>query len=201
MSPRWVALCAHRVRWHIPRRICGEQARRRGRRVRETARYSRPLAVIPAARHRPATRCQAAHGPAGWWSSGERRREPLGMGRLSHACMPYTTLGVCRTTPLRHPASVLTWLPPDTVVSRRCGVALAAPQRAPLAPLLGHLPLSLRHSSPGRGRVGRPPSQHARSPREGDRRGIVPSPSNVGVRMKMRSSRPGSTTAACKCRQ
>jgi hypothetical protein len=93
MSPRWVPLCAHRVRWHIPRRICGEQARRRGRRVRETARYSRPLAVIPAARHRPATRFQAARGTSGWWSSGERRREPLGMGRLSHACMPHTTLG------------------------------------------------------------------------------------------------------------
>jgi hypothetical protein len=111
-----------------------------------------PWPSYRAARHRPAARCQAAHGPAGWWSSGERQREPLGMGRLSHACMPYTALGVCCTTPLRHPASVLTCLPPDTVVSRPCGVALAAaPQRAPLSPLLGHLPSSLRHSSPGRG--------------------------------------------------
>ena len=72
------------------------------------------VACSPAERHQPATLCQAARSTSGWWSSPERR-EPLSMGRLSHACLPHTTLGVCRTTPLRHPSSVSTCFPPDTV--------------------------------------------------------------------------------------
>ena len=48
-------------------------------------------------------RCAGRHAAPLDGGHSERRDERLlAMGRLSHACMPYTTLGVCRTTPLHH---------------------------------------------------------------------------------------------------
>src|SRR2546430_6768102 len=76
--------------------LAGERARLRGRLLGETARYGRPLSDRTAARHRPATLCEAARGTLGCWAAVETRREPLCMGRLSHALMSHTTLGFCR---------------------------------------------------------------------------------------------------------
>src|SRR2546422_7028354 len=41
--------------------------------------------------------CKAASCTSGCWASVETRQGPLCMGRLSHALMPHTTLGLCRT--------------------------------------------------------------------------------------------------------
>ncbi len=76
--------------------LSGERARLRGRRLGETARYGRPLSDRTAARHRPATLYKAASGTFGCWAAVETRREPLWMGRLSHALMSHTTLGFYR---------------------------------------------------------------------------------------------------------
>jgi hypothetical protein len=64
MRPRRAAFCVHRTRRHVSMRICRKQARLHGQRGRETARHRRPLAAMPTARHRPATRSSTARGPS-----------------------------------------------------------------------------------------------------------------------------------------
>ena len=96
MRTSWAALCAPSASRHVPRMLAGERARLRGRLLRETARYGRPLSDRTAARHRPAKLCKAASCTSGCWASIETRRAPMCMGRLLHAFMLHTTLGFCR---------------------------------------------------------------------------------------------------------
>jgi hypothetical protein len=110
-------LCAHQcqpcTRRHVSLRLCEERARLRGRWGQEPAQHAQPCpsclrsAIDPSRGARQHATPLAGGAPS--------RREPLCMGRLSHAWMTHTTLGVCSTTPLRLNASCL-----SSPAARRC---------------------------------------------------------------------------------
>ena len=90
-------------------------------------------------------RCAGRHAAPLDGGHSERRDERLlAMGRLSHACMPYTTLGVCRTTPLHY----------------------IVPLSCPYWDISRHRCYTLRQA--GRARAARHPSMHEAPAKEAD---------------------------------